>query len=399
MAEELNDGSINQEPVVNEGGVNNEPIINDGGNEPTETNFDIESLNTFLEIPEDKRFKSADDFKSRYVDMNGRYDQYKDLERVKKELGDKRLEYDNHLKEVEELYNEANPEKIFGSKEAYRNYLVKQEVLKDTSRNPEVVDVILSNDVNSFDEFELVFHSKMLNTPGLNSEEAIADIIYNELGKSEDDLKDEDGNEITIDTKADLFKLLKPHEIGKLKNMARDAKRELLSIKNTEVNVDNNYFNSFQAKREGEKKAKEEHINSLKESWKTHYDSFRDIKSVQLTEKDKEGNEQVIFDFPIDSGVLSKIDQSVEEYVLNHNIEPTDENIQVVRNEFINGYASRNWEKIVRSALTQAVQGERQKNISERENRQPMNTQQNTTNPIKDVGKINEERLRKAGWY
>jgi len=385
----------------------NAETVETGGRATTEgqpvenkSSIDIESLNTFLEIPEDKRFKSADEFKSTYSDMHGRYDQYKDVERVKKELGEKQSEYETHMKEVEALYQEANPEKIFGSKEAYKNYLIRQQITQDGSKDAGVVDTILNNDISKFDELELIFYNKMMNIPGLDMNEAIGDIIFNDLRKSEDDFVDEDGNKIPLDkiNKAELFKILKPHEVGKLKAMAANAKKELLSIKNTDVQADNNYFTSFQAKRDAEKKAKEDKINSLKESWKPVYDSFKDIKSVQLTEKDKEGNEQVIFDFPIDSGVLSKMDKIAEEYVVFHNIERTDENIQKVKDDLIDGYASKNWRKLVTAALTQSAQREVEKNISERENRQPMNTRLNTEQPTTDVAKINDERLRKAGF-
>jgi hypothetical protein len=260
-----------------------------------------------------------------------------------------------------------------------------------------VVDTILKSDLNTFDEMELVFHQKILNTPGLDTEEAIYDIIFNDLGKKEEDLQDEEGKDLKIDSKADLMKILKPHEIGKLKRMAAEAKKELLSIKNTEVQADNNYFTSFQAKREADRQAREDEINQRKEAWKPVYDSFRDIKSVQLFDKDKEGNEQLIFDFPIDSGILAKIDQAVEAHVLKNKLDPSDDTKQQVREAFINEYAGKNWQKLVRSALTNSTQKIVQENMAKEENRQSMNTQMNTEQAAPDIAKENEKRLREAG--
>ena len=365
--------------------------------EPTQTQLDIEDTNTFIEKLTEGKFKSAEDFKNHYTDIKGRWDQYKDLEKVKKELNEGKEAFETHKQEIENLYQEANPEKIFGSMDAYKNYLIKQEIVKDGTKDGAIVDVVLNSNIDEMDDVALVLHQKQLNTPGLDGEEALYDLIINDLGKKMEDLQDEEGNDLQIDNKADLYKILKPHEMGRLRIKANEAKKELLSIKNTDVQADNNYFTSFQAKREAENKAKEDRINQLKESWKPVYDSFHDIKSVQLFDKDKEGNEKVIFDFPIDGGVLSKINKIVEDYVISHNIEPNDENIQQVRSEFINGYAQKNWGKMVRTALTQSVEQVNEDNMRERDNQQPMNTTMNTEQGAPDISKKNIEKLRAEG--
>jgi hypothetical protein len=338
--------------------------------------IDIESFNKFFE----SKYENADQLKSDFSKLNQlkEYDglkaDHEKLQLTNKELAEQTEKF---KKEREEFLEYANIEKHFGGKENYKNFKIMQQ-MKEQGKNEDVVRSILANNPKEFDVFEKALYGELLDSKEGDMKEA-AKSIFRYLGVTKDRYE-----EIDVTNTDDVLKILDAGERTMLRELAKESTDKMLAIKNTEVPEIKNYEQQLNEKVSQEKSTNEKLLND----WSNHLSKIKEtIDSVKFYKKGEDGKESVIFEFPIDKGVIARFEDWAKSQIISSKIALTDENKKVLADKFIKEYAKENWEQISNSRANDIETRLTDEYFKKTHNATPFNTTVNKDKKSVDVEK------------
>lgn len=276
-------------------------------------------------------------------------------------------EYEEELSRLREL---TDPIKQWGSKENYKNFKISQKYINE-GKDAGVVNLLLSKDFEKLNKEDYVTLDYMFNDPSLEDDEASLLVLEN-IGCPLN------GNP-TQEEITEAFKNLDTLQKAKLKTIAEQSKNKLKALKEVDIPDAEDYFKKAEDRLNSNKEKKLARENTLKEAWRNEYDNLRMATEViEITEKLEDGTEDV-YKFSVDKETLAKLPKIAEEYILKNDLDYTKENIDKVKNAFLEAYEKDNRRKIFASGRKDVRMKLTEKFLKERENPTPFSTTQNNT--------------------
>jgi len=289
-----------------------------------------------------KHFKSPEEFNSFYETANKWKEENEKLNSV--------------LSEIED------PSTYFSSPESYkREQLLK--VRPDISL--EVADKIVKSDIKTLTPVEKLELEMLLENPDIKGGlDGVKELIKDKYGL-------EDGEEIPR------------HIENKILIDSKSAEKKLEATRmELKVFEKRDYKAQFDSKRA----EFDTQVRNLEEGWKGAYDKVGErIKEFKLINKGEDGKETELFTYKLEDEFINESRETLVKTMVGLGVRPDSEEGILVAEEIARGsYLAKNWDKILRAAITNAESRIIEKQDKERagmespDRNKPNNTMTNT---------------------
>lgn len=281
--------------------------------ETTEENKVVETKETDVWSPVvGKHFKSPEEFNSFYETANKWKEENEKLNSV--------------LSEIED------PSTYFSSPESYkREQLLK--VRPDISL--EVADKIVKSDIKTLTPVEKLELEMLLENPDIKGGlDGVKELIKDKYGL-------EDGEEI-------------PRHIEN--KILIDSKSAEKKLEATRMELKDFEKRDYKAQFESKRAEFDTQVRNLEEGWKGAYDKVGErIKEFKLTNKGEDGKETELFTYKLEDEFINESRETLVKTMVGLGVRPDSEEGILVAEEIARGsYLAKNWDKILRAAITNA---------------------------------------------
>jgi len=297
-----------------------------------------------IEKAEEKQEEQKDTF---IEEINKRFSRsYKNADEITEALkkADSTGNYDELAKKIKDYEEAANkmkdflkPEKRYGTQEKYE--LIKRtEKLIAEGKDPDIVHIALTADMKKVNDLEAITLDLQLSDPSYDEIQAAV------LALSKINIEmDGDPTEKEID---EVYKNLTMTQRVKLKDLAAPSRKNIEAIRNTEFTRDEpeDYFKNLEEQDKQNLEKKQEREKVLKEGWKLEYEKIR-LASEKIKIPETVDGKEEIFEFSVDKETLTRLPEIIEKSILQSNLDPTPENIELAKKTFIDEYMKQNWAK------------------------------------------------------
>lgn len=340
-----------------------ETTVHEGTQQTTSQSTEViqtEEKDTFIDTINkefNRSFNNRDEITSIFDSIN-KYDEFqsniKNFEAEKQAFENQKQEIE---KEREEMMKFSRPEHIFGSQENYRNYLIARKYEAE-DKDVDAVKAMISDDVSSLNSLEKVALVNMFNNKMDYNDAAAAALIS--VGA---DIE----NQMSDDELSTIYKELPYQQKIKLEQQASEAMKTIKEVRGTEVD-DKDYWKNFEERQEQYKKEKQEREGSLKEAWKPEVDVIRKGIEKYVHVQEYEDGQKDTFEYTVDKETMDRLEDIVLKTVLKNDLEKNPENIEKVKQAFVDKYMAENWIKFYSASLRQLRSDMIKKQIQETEN-------------------------------
>ena len=259
-----------------------------------------------------KHFKTPDEFNAFYETANKWKEENEKLNSV--------------LSEIED------PSTYFSSPESYkREQLLK--VRPDISLD--VADKIVKSDIKTLTPIEKLELEMLLENPDIKGGlDGVKELIKDKYGIEEgEEIPRHIENKILIDSKSAEKKL----------------EQTRLELKDFEKK-------DYKAQFESKRVEFENQVRNLEEGWKGAYDKVgQRIKELKLVNKGEDGKETELFTYKLEDEFINESKETLVQTMVNLGVKPDSEEGILAAEEIARGsYLAKNWDKILRAAITNA---------------------------------------------
>ena len=289
-----------------------------------------------------KHFKTPDEFNTFYESANKWKEENEKLNSV--------------LSEIED------PSTYFSSPQSYkREQLLK--VRPDISLD--VADKIVKSDIKTMSPVEKLELEMLLENPDIKGGlEGVKELIKDKYGL-------EDGEEI-------------PRHIEN--KILIDSKSAEKKLEATRLELKDFEKRDYKAQFESKRAEFETQVRNLEEGWKGAYDKVgQRIKELKLVNKGEDGKETELFTYKLEDEFINESRETLVQTMVNLGVKPDSEEGILAAEEIARGsYLAKNWDKILRAAITNAESRIIEKQDKERagmespDRNKPNNTMTNT---------------------
>ena len=154
------------------------------------------------------------------------------------------------------------------------------------------------------------------------------------------------------------YNLIEGEEIDRAveNQMLIDSKKAEEVLKSTKLQLKDFEKKDYKAQFESKRAEFENQVRNLEEGWKGAYDKVgQRIKEFKLVNKGEDGKETELFTYKLEDEFINESKETLVQTMVNLGVKPDSEEGILAAEEIARGsYLAKNWDKILRAAITNA---------------------------------------------